>query len=350
MDTPALRILDTVSSNLGEPLSINQLTERIKERHGTAYYANTYQRLQKLKKEGLLSLHPIGRSCTIKLNFQNYLLIDALSEMEMEKKKKLLEHKPTQTLFMAEVDRLLDRTCATRSASSINPTKNIKLNRADLLILLRKTADYHTQVLRLHKEMQKLEKKHNLRINSLIMDTGDFRDLATSDEINPVREALSDQTTFFCPQAFWTEIREIAEKTEIKVLKAQTKPSNVSDSELTSNLNRFGYREVGSQTDQGKRLCIEYTAVALLLRDEERLLSAAPIILAKNSYKSSILTYLSKKYEIHGKLLGLLRQLQTVKPSRETHETIELLETLDTQEIPADRESLLQKMRLYNAL
>ena len=74
MDTLTLRILDTLSSNLGDSLSINQLTERIRETYGTAYYANIYQKLQKLKKEGLVSLDLIGRSTNVKLNFQNYLL------------------------------------------------------------------------------------------------------------------------------------------------------------------------------------------------------------------------------------------------------------------------------------
>jgi len=87
MDTPTLRILDTISSNLGDSISINQLTERIRETYGTAHYANIYHKLQKLKKEGLLSLDLIGRSSNIKLNFQNYLLIDTLAEMEIEKKR-----------------------------------------------------------------------------------------------------------------------------------------------------------------------------------------------------------------------------------------------------------------------
>ena len=62
MDTPTLRILDTLSSNIGDSLSINQLTERIKDTYGTAYYANIYQKLQDLKNEGLLTLDQMGRS------------------------------------------------------------------------------------------------------------------------------------------------------------------------------------------------------------------------------------------------------------------------------------------------
>lgn len=58
----------------------------IKDTYGSAYYANIHQKLQDLKNEGILNLQLIGRSTNIQLNFQNYLLIDTLAEMEIEKK------------------------------------------------------------------------------------------------------------------------------------------------------------------------------------------------------------------------------------------------------------------------
>ena len=58
MDTPTIRILETISSSIGDSLSIYQLTERIKENYGSAYYSNIYQKLQELKSEGLLNLEP----------------------------------------------------------------------------------------------------------------------------------------------------------------------------------------------------------------------------------------------------------------------------------------------------
>jgi len=350
MDTPTLRILDTISSNLGDSLSINQLTERIRETYGTAHYANIYQKLQKLKKEGLLSLDLIGRSSNIKLNFQNYLLIDTLAEMEIEKKKNFLAKRTDQILFLTEIDKLLNETDTIRSVSSINPTKNIKLNKTELLFLLRKTPEYHSETLQLHKEMLKLQKKHNLKINSLILDRNDFHELIKSDEINPLREALSEKTIFFGPQAFWSEIKQVTETTEIRNIKTETKPANISNSDLTYNLYRFGYKEFGLQLAQGKTFCIEYITTAILLQDDARLTEAIPVILAKNSYKSNTLAFLTQKFETTGKLMGLLKILHTIKPTRETTETIDSLETFNAETIPADEESILQKMRLYNAL
>ena len=350
MVTPALRILDTLSSNLGASLSINQLTERVKETHGTAYYVNIYRELQKLKKEGTISLEPIGRSTNVKLNFQNYLLIDTLAEMEIEKKKNFLTKRNDQIPFLTEIEQLFTDSCTIKSISSIRPTKNIKLNKAELLFLLRKTQEYHNETKQLYKEMLRLQKKYNLKINSLILDRDDFGDLITSDEINPLREALSEKITFFAPQAFWIEIKQIAEKTEIKTISPETKPANISDLDLTYNLNRFGYREFGPQIAQGKKFCIEYIITAILLQEDARLTEAIPIILAKNNFKSNILAFLSQKFETARPLLGILNTLEKIKPNRETNETIDILEALNTEAMPADEESILQKMRLYNAL
>jgi hypothetical protein len=349
MDTPTLRILDTISSHLGDSLSINQLTEITKEAFGTAHYANIYRKLQELKKEGLLNLNPVGRSSIINLNFQNYLLIDLLAEMEIEKKMESLKGRNDLFLFLTEMEESLNDACSIKSTSSINPAKNIKLNRIEFLFLLRKTAHYLDETVRVYREMRKLQNKYNLRIDSLILDEDDFSDLARSNEINPLREALVKKTVFFCPQAFWSEIKRIVEKTEIRTIRTETEPSSISDLDLIYNLGRFGYREFGVNIEQGRSYCIEYLTTALLVLGDARRLGAIPVILAKNAFRSNLLAFLSQKFGTAGKLLGLLRTLHHIKPSREIGETMTILETLNVKEIPADERSILQKMRLYNA-
>ena len=350
MDTPTLRILDTISSSIGDSLSIHQLTQRIKDTYGSAYYANIYQKLQELKTEGLIKLEPIGRSSIIKLNFENYLLIDTLTEMEIEKKISFLSKRNDLFSFLTEMDKSLTDNCTIKSITSINPLKNIKLNKIEFLFLLKETSEYLNETIELYKKMLNLQNKHNLKINNLIINKHDFFDLTTSDEINPLREALSEKITFFCPQAFWSQIKEIAEKTEIRTISSETKPLNISDLDLTYNLNRFGYSEFGSQFTQGKKYCIEYITTAILLKDDARKIEAITIILSKNKFKTNILAFLSQKFQTAERLMGILKILQKIKPKSEIEETIDILQAFNSKELPADEGSIRQKLELYNAL
>jgi hypothetical protein len=350
VDNASIRILDTISASIGDSLSINQLTNRIKDRYGSAYYANTYEKLQELRNNGLLNLEPIGRSSSTKLNFENYLLIDALSDMEIEKKLEFLSKRPNLLSLFADMDKSLSNRAWIRSISAINPSKNVKLNRIELLSILNKTPDCLNQTIELHKATLNLQKKHNLKINNLILDTDDFRDLLTSEEINPAREALNQKIIIYNPQAFWNQIKEITQKTQIRTLHSETRPSSITAADLNFNLNRFGYREFGASFTQGKQFCIEYITTSLLLGEDARGVDAAAVILAKNSFNSNLLVFLSQKYETSPRLMGILKILKQTTPKPEMDQTIKVLEAINPKELPADETSIRQKLELYNAL
>ena len=350
MDKATIRILNTISSSIGDSLSINQLTQRIKATYGSAYYANIYQKLQELKSEGLLDLEPIGRSSSVKLNFNNYLLIDNLAEMEIEKKLDFLSKKKNLFSLLADMDEILTNKCSIKSVTAINPLKNVKLNRVELLFLLRETPDYLKETIELSEKMLNLERKYNLKISSLTLDKLDFIDLLTSDEVNPLREALSQQITLHNPQAFWSQIKEIAKKSQIRTIDAETKPLNISDSDLTFNLNRFGYSEFGASFMQGKKFCVEYITTMLLLREEARGIDAVAVILAKNRFNCNLLVFLSQKYQTAPRLSGILKILWQTNPKPEVNAAMEILKAVNLQELPADEVSIKQKLELYNAL
>lgn len=350
MDKGTIRILDMISSNIGASLSINQLTNQIKGRYGSAYYANIYEKLQDLKNNGLLNLEPIGRSSSIKLNFDYYLLIDTLSGMEIEKKIEFLSKKTSLFSFFTEMDKYLSDKCYIRSISAINPLKNTKLNRIELLFLLNDTPESLSQTIDLNMITLGLQRKHNIKITSMILDKESFFGLLASNEINPVREALSQQITIYNPQAFWSQIKEIAQKDQIRTLHTETKPIGIPESDLNFNLNRFGYSEFGTSIVEGKKFCIEYITVSLLLREEARGLDAVAVILAKNSFNSNLLSFLSHKYEVSPRLLGILEVLQQTNAKSEVKNTLKILKAINPKELPADKESIRQKLELYNAL
>ena len=353
MNTPTFRILDTISAELGKSFSINQLTGKIKERHGTAHYVNIYKKLHDLEKQQILDLNKIGKSSIIRLNFQNYLLIDLLTEMDIEKKLEFLQGKTDLQMILAEMYRYLSKLNCIKSICAMNPEKNMKLNRLELLFLLKTSKeDSHTQdeIAKILAELQKLQNKHNLRIDCLLLEEYEFSSLLESNEVNPLKEILSDKTVFFCPQAFWDKIKEIIDKgIEIRTKEGETKPAEIAEMDLIYNLARFGYKEFGSRIRQGQEFCIEYVITALLMQGDARRIEAIPIILAKHNANSNLLIFLTQKFGLSGRLLGLLKILEKTKPMKEINKTIRLLGALDIEEIKADEKSILQKMRLYNA-
>jgi hypothetical protein len=322
----------------------------MKSKYGSAYYANIYEKTKSLKSSGLLDLAPIGRSSSIRLNFENYLLIDILSEMEIEKKLDFLSTKANLLPFFEGMEKSLSGKNCIKSISAINPLKNIKLNRILLLTLLNETSEYLNQTIELNEATLNLQRKHNLKINNLILAKNDFFGLLTSEEINPVREALSQQIVLYNPQAFWSQIKDVAQKNQIRTLHTETKPLGISDSDLTFNLNRFGYSEFGTSYAEGKKFCIEYIVPSLLLREEARGLDAAAVILAKNTFNGNLLAFLCQKYEVSPRLLGILKVLLQTNAKPAVDSTVKILKAIGTKEFPADEDSIRQKLDLYNAL
>jgi hypothetical protein len=354
MEAPTHRILDTISAHLGEPLSINQLTEKIKEKYGNAHYSNTYKKTKELENIGALTIDSYGNSCIIRPNFENEITIDLLSEVEIEKKIAFLKEKNEFSDIFLTLRKRIDDICSIRSISSINSEKNSELNRLELLFLTREPGDYReyrTITCELYNRTKEIQEQYNLRIDSLILNESEFSFLISSKEINPLREAIGREITIFCPQAFWSTIKEISEKSEIVSIKTETKPYNIPEDDLTYNLNRFGYKEFGTKRSQGKKYCIEYIIISLLQSNEIRRLEAAPVMLAKNAFSPNLLTFLAQKYAATAKLLGILRTLRNIKPSEVIEETINLMENLtDKEEAPIDEESTIRNLRLYNVL
>ncbi|NHJ33759.1 MAG: hypothetical protein FK732_12945 [Asgard group archaeon] len=353
MDTPTLRILDVTSSYLDKSFSINHLTERIREIYGTGHYVNIYRKLHDLEKQGILNINKFGRSSIIKLNFQNYILIDLLAEIEIKKKIEFLKEKTDLQMFLAEMSSHLSDFCSIESISSINPLKNAKLNKIELLFLQRDLKEelfFDEETIKIYTIMQKLQNKYNLRIDCLILDKTDFINLLESDEINPLKEILSNKITLFCPQAFWNEFREI-EKRRIstKTGAIEIKPAEINETNITYNLARFGYREFGSKVKQGQEICIEYIIIALLMQGDARRIEAIPTILAKHKANANLLVFLARRFGKAEKLFGLLKILVTIKPSEEITKAIRFFEVLNIKEKKANKQTIFEKMRLYDA-
>src|SRR3990172_6140753 len=137
MSGTAFKILDTLSRDPGTPISVNELTRRVRALHGTAYYANVYRALRSLNKQGIISIEKSGRSSLTSLGLTNYLTLDLLTEMELRRKREILETRPEFRLLVEGIDKSCQGLRDIVTMALIEPERNIRLNRAELLVLRR---------------------------------------------------------------------------------------------------------------------------------------------------------------------------------------------------------------------
>ena len=332
MDTTTFRILNALCRSLGSPVSIHELKNRVSKIYGSAYYKNIYDKVQSLKKDGILTLESIGKSMAISLNFANHRTISLLGEMEKIKLDKFLENARLKQLF----EEIENQTRGLfLSISTINPLENLSLNRAEFLIL-------NFQQIDLYPKIKKIESKANVRIDPLILSKQEFLGLLDYQEHNPLKSMLKNQTTIIKPDEFWAVIREshgIYIEDEIQF--------PIPEKDMVYNLNRFGYREIGENMQEGKKICPELIITGILASGTSRKKEAVPILLSKNKISYPLLIFLAKKYGKLDALLGLLKALSKMKTTKETEHAVQIIENMGIKEKKADYKSIKEKMDLY---
>lgn len=354
MDEATYRILDILSRSIGASLSINELTGKIENTYGGAYYANINEKIHDLAKDGVITLSKAGRSSLISVNFNNYLMTDLLAEMELRRKQFFLQGRQEMQMLMMEIDTYLHSFLLIKSISLINPERNTKLNKAELLIHLRRTErdKVEESKIGIHILLDNLQKIHNIRIDYMVLEDKMFLNLLKSDDINPAREMLSNKIVILNPQDFWLEIKNAGEGIKMISAENETNPAKISEDDIVFNLARFGYTEFGPKVKQGRFICIEYIITAIMFQNNARRIDAIPVILAKNSDKTNydLLLFLARKYGFGGKMLGILKALRNLVAHgmKVIVEPIHLLEAMKIEEIKADQKSIKEKLKLYN--
>lgn len=372
MDKTTFRILDILSRNLGSAISINKLTSRIKEMYGTAYYKNIYDEIQELGEKGIIATPKFGKATMLSLNQSNSFAADMLLIMEIKKKENFLKDKPAISEFIERLLEIFDSgSYLTKSISLIRPRGNIKLNRAELFFLMweplqikelrgrewRKESKEESMQ-RLYKieddiirRLQISEKRFNIKIDPIILTEKELEQLISNEEINPAKYLLADQITLFNPQQYWRKMLGLSRRMQkAGIAEEEFNISKIKEPDIIYNLNRFGYKEFGTEIKEGKAICLEYIIISLMLKKDTRRIEAIPALIAKNEINYLMLLFLAKKYGQENKLLALLKALNKFKKNNETEQAINLFKIIASKEEKVDEKSIKEKMRLYNAI
>lgn len=360
MKDTEFKILDIMSREIGNPISIRKIKEKINDIHGYAHYPEIYSKIQELEKKKVINLDKYGKSSIASLNFANALLIDHLAQVELIKKIHFLEDRKDWQILVLQINAYLKEFNMIRSILIINPETNAKLNRIEFLILLRKEKN-EKESEDIHSNMELLQRVHNIRIDYLMLDEASFENLLRYDDANPIKEIMSDQIAMFYPQTFWFMIKNLLDKgIRIKVEEKSISLAKISEQDTVFNLARFGYKEMGTKITQGKLIGIEYLVTSILVKkDNIRRLESIPIILAKNKEKInySLLVFLATKFKMIRQLYNILKVLDEITPTKEVKQIMREITDAVKQKVKTDQQAIElslkdmeKKMRLYDVI
>ena len=354
------KVLDILSREMGNPISIHKIKEKINNVYGHAHYPTIYNTIQQMKQKKLVHIDKYGKSSIASLNFDNSLLIDNLAQVELVNKIHFLEERKDWQILVLQINSYLREFSMIKSILIINPETNAKLNRMELLILLHKNEN-KKESKDIHSNMELLQRVHNIRIDYLMLDETSFENLLRCKDVNSIKEIMSDKIAIFYPQAFWFMIKSLLDKgIRIKVEEKSISLTRISEQDIVFNLARFGYKEMGTRITQEKPISIEYIVTSILVKkDNIRRLEAMPIILAKNKEKInySLLVFLATKFKRIQQLYNILKVLDELTPTKEVKSVIKEINYAVRQKVKTDQQTIElslknmeKKMRLYDVI
>ena len=340
------KIIDTISREIGNPISIRGLTTEIKREFGSAHYPNIYNALLGLKDKNIIQIEKQGNASIPLLNFSNYLLPDMLIEIELQKKHNFLQKWPEAQFLLSNLDQALSALSFIRSILLIEPEHNMRLNRAELIILIDQENLADRQKAR--SMINELRRHSNIRMEDLILSQGKLIDFLKSSEKNPIKEMLSDKIAIYLPQSFWNLIRNAyIHGTRIRFDNERTNLSKIKESDLAYNLAKFGYKELGPEIRPGKDYSMEYIISSILMGDDPRRAAAASILISKNRPSFELLEFLSMRHGFAEKLLGLLEAINDISPAPEFSDAISAFKERGINPSSVDDGQIRNLMELY---
>ena len=340
------KIIDTISREIGNPISIRGLTTEIKQEFGSAHYPNIYNALLGLKDKNIIQIEKQGKASIPLLNFSNYLLPDILIEIELQKKRDFLQKWPEAQFLLSNLDQELSALSFIRSILLIEPERNMRLNRAELLILIDQENLADRQKAR--SMINELRRHSNIRMEDLILSQGKLIDFLKSSEKNPIKEVLSDKIAIYLPQSFWNLIRNAyIHGTRIRFDNDRTNLSKIKENDLAYNLAKFGYKELGPEIRPGKDYSMEYIISSILMGDDPRRAAAASILISKNRPSFELLKFLSMRHGFAEKLLGLLEAINDISPAPEFSDAISAFKERGINPSSVDDGQIRNLMELY---
>lgn len=352
MNETEIRILSTLGSEIGNPISISELTKRIRINYGSADYKNIHKSIQNFGEKNIIKFEKSGNAMIAKINFANLLIVDIFTEIEIIKKINFLEkHKKFQSIF-SELIIHVKEFKQLKTLMLLDGDQNAENNKIELLMIVNDN-EIQKETKRIKKILEDLKNKYNIEIINLIIENNNFINYLKSQESNIVKENLKNKIILFKAQTLWIEIKEcVVNGFNIKT-ENEIKLNNISEEEIKYNLSTYGYTEIMNENEFVKQIELECLIISIMLKEKyQKYFNAIPIIVLKNKEKLNynLLIYLSNKYETHEKLFRMFKIINHVFPTKKIICETKKLTQQKIKITDAEIKKIKEKMIQYNMI
>ncbi len=303
-------VLGALARNFGRLLSIKRLVSEISAIK-PSFYKNVYDEVMLLEQQGLLKMLKAGNNNLIEFDFSSIDLVNALSELELQKSAELLDARKLSASKVAFTELMLSLSPGT-AACVVSGSKSLALNMLEFLIVLPDSVNSREARASTHSAVNSFSLKTNFKTTTLMLTALEFRQLLSDAKANSLKHLIKQETCFYNPQLYWLNFYSM-QKQGLKTVfqEATGNALDLTRDDVLKTFARHGYAELGGVAETTGDYCIETAIAAALLQEDARLLEAIPIVLAKNKVNYHLLEYLIAK---HGKtgLMGFL--LSTALP------------------------------------
>ncbi|MDE1869057.1 MAG: hypothetical protein KGH60_03800 [Candidatus Micrarchaeota archaeon] len=296
------KILSYISDRLGSGRNILEMSKGINQKYGNSYYPNIYNAIKKLEKKGIIDIEREGNNKLISINIKNPLSFYYLSEIESIRNQRTTIRKEILDGLSA-----LPQTFDILSMCSLDTKKHLKLNRLELLFLIRQDKDID----RLTSSLIKMETDYGIKIDPIILTPESFIKIMKSEELDMLKDLILDREILYNSDGFWGLIRQSGIGSRYKLFGML--PYDIPRSELAYNYSRLGYR-LNEELKPADRISAELTIFSMSINKEIRIRYGAIIILHKNieNINLAYLYYLYKRYDKLSAFKGILLSLDNL--------------------------------------
>ena len=196
-----LKIIGLMRNNLGKGLTILDISKQLK-----IGYRPAYNHINEMGMGGMLQINKVGSAKQCFLNFSCPQTRHLLEALDMQRKDELCKKHPKLRIIDTLISKLTENFISDIHAvvlfGSYAKGTATKQSDIDLLCIMHSINDKNLRE-SVERESARYQYSHNIKINPLITDIGEFKEMLKSKELNVGKEVKEYGVSLYGHELFW---------------------------------------------------------------------------------------------------------------------------------------------------